>query len=311
MRKNKAEHQSPYFSIVIPVFNRAATLGPTLESCLNQTFTDFEIIIVDDGSTDGLKAVVAAYEDPRIRYIWQENGGGSSARNTGIDVARGKYIAFLDSDDRFLESKLFKCHQYLKDNPCDCLYSQMLVDRGVGKYWIKPPRAILPGEHMADYLLCRRGWVPTSTCVVEKLWASRIRYQETLSCGDDMDFAIRLFNEGAKFHMLDEALVVCMDVPDPNRLSSIRNFKESNQWMESLRDAIPSKAYYGHRGWRLAKTMVSKSYFKAFLMYMNAIFHGAYSPKLALVIFCQIFFPRDLYRNISDAIAANFGKLKT
>ncbi len=310
MRKNKAESQSPYFSIVIPVFNRAATIGPTIESCLKQSFTDFEVVIVDDGSDDNLKETINAYMDPRIHYVWRENGGGSAARNTGIDAAQGRYIAFLDSDDRFLENKLEECHQYLKDTPCDCLYSQMLVDRGVGKYWIKPPRAILPGEHMADYLLCRRGWVPTSTCVVEKLWARRIRYLETLGCGDDMDFAIRLFNEGAKFHMLDKALIVYMDLKDPNRLSLTRNYKELNRWIEGLRDAIPSKAYYGHRGWRLAKTMVGKSYFKAFLMYMNAVFRGAYSPKMAMVIFCQIFFPRDLYRNTCDAIALNFSKIK-
>ena len=310
MSEKKLKSQSPYFSIVIPVFNRATTLGPTIESCLKQTFTDFEIMIVDDGSSDELQDTINNYKDPRIHYVWRENGGGSAARNTGIEAARGKYIAFLDSDDLFLEDKLLKCHRYLENNDCDCLYSQVYLDRGVGKYWIKPPRAIAPKEHMADYLLRDRGWIPTPTLVVENSLAKKVLFREGMPFGQDMDFAIRLYNEGVSFHMLNEPLVICMDLYDPTRVSFSRNYEELNQWTEDMRGKIPPKAYFGNQGWRLAKTLVESSYFKAFLLYANALLRGAYGPKMAVIIYCQIFFPIKIYRKVTDSIASLFSNIK-
>jgi glycosyltransferase involved in cell wall biosynthesis len=310
MSKSKPEHQSPYFSIVIPVFNRAATIGPTIESCLKQSFTDFEVVIVDDGSGDNLEGTINAYSDPRIRYVWRKNGGGSAARNTGIETARGKYIAFLDSDDFFLEDKLFKCHQFLENNDCECLYSKMYVDRGVGKYWVKPPRAIAPNEHMADYLLRDRGWIPTPTMVVKNTLAKKVLFKVGMPFGQDMDFAIRLYNSGAKFHMLEEPLVICMDLYDPTRVSFSKNYDALDKWTEEMRDKIPPKAYYGNQGWRLAKTLVDRSYFKALSYYANALFRGSYGPKMAIIIFCQIFFPIRIYRTVTDTIAALFSTIK-
>ncbi len=92
----------PVFSIVIPTYNRAKIISRAIQSILKQTFGEFELIIVDDGSTDGSRAVIKQINDPRISYIWQENGGVSAARNAGVKSARGKYIAFLDSDDEVL-----------------------------------------------------------------------------------------------------------------------------------------------------------------------------------------------------------------
>lgn len=310
MRANQPKSKPPYFSVVIPVFNRAAALGPTMESCLKQTFTDFEALVVDDGSGDNLKDVVKACKDPRVRYIWRTNGGGSAARNTGVQAAGGKYIAFLDSDDIFLEDKLLKCHRFLENNDCDCLYSQVYLDRGVGKYWIKPPRALAPKEHMADYLLRDQGWVPTPTLVVENNLAKKTLFREGMPFGQDMDFAIRLYNHGAKFHMLKEPLVICMDLYDPARVSFSRNYDELNKWTEDMREKIPSKAYLGNKGWRLAKTLAGESYLKALLLYANALLHGAYRPKMAFIIFCQIIFPRTVYRKIADSAAAKMGKTR-
>ncbi len=89
----------PFFSVVIPSFNRAHLIGKTIESVINQTFTDFELIIVDDGSTDDTEAVINNYTDARIHYVYQENGERGKARNTGTQLAGGNYVFFLDSDD--------------------------------------------------------------------------------------------------------------------------------------------------------------------------------------------------------------------
>jgi glycosyltransferase involved in cell wall biosynthesis len=99
--------QPPTVSIVIPTYNRAGVIGKPIQSILNQTFQDFEIIVVDDCSTDDTERVLASYDDPRIRYIrHQSNSGVAIARNTGINSSHSPHIAFLDSDDAWLPEKL-------------------------------------------------------------------------------------------------------------------------------------------------------------------------------------------------------------
>ncbi|NLF03256.1 MAG: glycosyltransferase family 2 protein, partial [Anaerolineales bacterium] len=100
----------PTVSVIIPTYNRLAYLQEAIDSVLAQTYTDYEIIVVDDGSTDGMgDALRALYRDHlggRLRYRWQENAGRSAARNAGVTLSQGKYLAFLDDDDTYLPHKL-------------------------------------------------------------------------------------------------------------------------------------------------------------------------------------------------------------
>jgi glycosyltransferase involved in cell wall biosynthesis len=107
----------PKVSVIIPTYNRADFLAETVDSVLNQTYGDFEIIIVDDGSTDNTYQVAQTFTDPRIKYIRQENQGLSGARNSGIRCAEAEYLAFLDSDDILFPHKLEIQVQALDDNP--------------------------------------------------------------------------------------------------------------------------------------------------------------------------------------------------
>lgn len=86
-------------SVVVPAYNYGRYLGEAIDSVLAQTHRDFELIVVDDGSSDSTREIVAAYTDPRLRYVWQQNQGLSAARNTGIREARFDFVAFLDADD--------------------------------------------------------------------------------------------------------------------------------------------------------------------------------------------------------------------
>ena len=101
-----AKVANPLVSVIIPTYNRDEFIGETIQSVLDQTFRDFEIIIIDDGSTDGTADVVKTFSDDRVKYIYQENRGRSNARNHGLKKAAGRYIAFLDSDDLYLPGKL-------------------------------------------------------------------------------------------------------------------------------------------------------------------------------------------------------------
>lgn len=97
----------PKVSIIVPAFNAAPTLLQTLDSLLNQTYRDFEILLVDDGSTDATRRLAEAYcADPRMRVVRQSNRGAAGARNTGIAMARGRYIGFCDADDMWHPQKL-------------------------------------------------------------------------------------------------------------------------------------------------------------------------------------------------------------
>lgn len=108
---------SPLVTVIIPTFNREKYIGETIQSVLDQTLNDFEIIIIDDGSTDGTKAVVCSFSDDRIHYIYQSNRGRSAARNHALNIARGRYITFLDSDDVYLPKKLQLQVDFLDTHP--------------------------------------------------------------------------------------------------------------------------------------------------------------------------------------------------
>src|SRR5262245_12992873 len=100
---------SPAVSVVLPAYNRAGSIGGAIPSVLRQTWADFELIVIDDGSEDGTLEAAAGIRDPRLRLIaGQSNRGAAAARNRGAAVARADWIAFQDSDDEWLPEKLEK-----------------------------------------------------------------------------------------------------------------------------------------------------------------------------------------------------------
>jgi glycosyltransferase involved in cell wall biosynthesis len=107
----------PVFSIVIPTYNRSKKLKKTINSVISQTFTDYEIIVIDDGSNDDTASVMASFNDSRIRYEWQINSGGpATPRNIGINLAKADWICFLDADDLWYPEKLIKVYKIIESN---------------------------------------------------------------------------------------------------------------------------------------------------------------------------------------------------
>lgn len=117
------------FSVIIPVYNKAKTIKASIDSVVSQTERDFEIIIVDDGSTDELKSVLSQYND--LRVVHQQNGGVSVARNTGIKNALGEYVCFLDADDLWKEDHLKTLGELIKKYPaCDYFVTSHMITFG-------------------------------------------------------------------------------------------------------------------------------------------------------------------------------------
>ena len=122
----------PLFSIIIPVYNVEKYLNKCVDSVLNQTFTDFEVILVDDGSPDNCPAICDSYaeKDKRVRVIHKQNGGLICARKSGLEAARGDYIGFVDSDDWIEENMYELFADMIKKYSPDMVLSDFYFDSG-------------------------------------------------------------------------------------------------------------------------------------------------------------------------------------
>lgn len=186
----------PYFSVILPTYNRAHLLSKAIESVLAQTFTDWELLIVDDGSTDTTKELVTAFADERIRYIYQENQERSAARNNGIKQARGAYICFLDSDDYFLEMKLENLHsERCRLNQPNCvIYDGLTFEIGNQCYNTPLPNRISTQTIYEFLLLNPIG--PLQMCIPTHLLAQHA-FNPALRIGEDVELWLRIAHNAA------------------------------------------------------------------------------------------------------------------
>ena len=290
------------FSIVVPLYNRAAGIRATLESVLRQTVNDFEIVVVDDGSTDAPEVGIAAIGDPRIRYVRQSNTGGGAARNRGIQEARGQYIALLDSDDFFLPNKLARISTELPLAPNEVLYSSMLVDRGVGRYWTRPERGIAAGEDVGEYLFVSNQLIQTSTIVLPTALAQKVLFDGQLAKGQDLDFCLRLQQAGAEFRMIDDPLVIWMDATEVGRTSHLGGYQSVLLWLDRCSSMLTPKANLGYRATVLAYYMghhqpwiVARDLWKGLVV-------GGVPFRIILRQALRAYLPRGSYRRIADTV---------
>lgn len=286
----------PLVTVVIPVFNRAETIGPTLKSVQDQTFHDFECLVIDDGSDDAeqLEAAVSGLNDGRFRYVRRDNGGGSAARNTGIAQARGDIVAFLDSDDRWLPEKLERDLAAGADR--QVVYSPVLVERAGRIRGIRPRRALRAGEEVSEYLTCHQGFTQTSTVALPLELARRVQFDERIAFAQDTDFAIRLAATGAAFRMHPTALATFNDNLSGQRLSHRAQWQPVLEWLDRTRPLMTDRAYLAYRGWHVARLAAEAGrYGKALRFYSTALVRGALPPRLAAKALAQIFIPRSVY----------------
>ena len=148
----------PRVSVVIPTYNCEQFLDRTIDSALRQTYQDFEIIVVDDGSTDGTQSLVAGY-GKAVRYVYQPNQGASAARNTALSQASGEFIAYLDADDLWLPEKLARQVEFLDAHPaCGFVHTEVSVideqDNVLhARFNLETNRPVPQGRCMRDVLL--------------------------------------------------------------------------------------------------------------------------------------------------------------
>lgn len=190
---------APLVSVVIPTHNRSDVVGRAIASARAQTTTDIEIIVVDDASSDETKSVVAGIRDDRVRYVRRdERGGGSAARNTGIREAIGSYVAFLDSDDEWLATKLEQQLRCIRDGRGPVLAMCAFVRvQGASRRRAWP--AAMGARDAAHRLLSLVGGPMSASLFMvsrAQLLDSGVEFDPDLPALQDLDFAFRLSAAG-------------------------------------------------------------------------------------------------------------------
>ncbi len=201
--------RAPKVSVIIPTYNRATLLARAMGSVLDQGFEDFELIVVDDASTDRTRETVEGFADGRVRYLRHDtNEGAATARNTGIRASRGQYIAFHDSDDEWLAGKLEKQMRLFEEagDTVGAVYCAFLrIENGKETY--------IPGPHIQDregdlsHALLFENFVSTQTLVVRRDCLEKAGlFFDHLPRFQDWELAIRL-SADCEFRLIDESLV--------------------------------------------------------------------------------------------------------
>jgi glycosyltransferase involved in cell wall biosynthesis len=218
---------NPSISVVLPVHNRADVLSRAIQSVLDQSLKTFELIVVDDGSTDDSAAVARSFADERIKVIeLGKNRGGNAARNAGVSAAGAPLIAFLDSDDTYLPEKLETVvAEFSRRAGLDLLVDSFIKVQPSGARVARKNPVIRDRETFRKALFTRQLWKATPSITVKREIAERVKFDETLRRLQDFDFLIRA-SEVANCGSTDAVLWV--KYWDPNAISIQDNMIPAN-----------------------------------------------------------------------------------
>lgn len=228
----------PRFTVVVPLYNKEQSIERTVRGILDQTFTDFELVIVDDGSTDSSVAKVKTFDDPRIRLVQQPNGGPSAARNTGVRHAKADWVVFLDADDELTPDALEHFDKTINAHPeadiIDCAKQCRLNDRLIDvphpiEGWVK--------NNMRE---CYFGRISPGAgfSVFRKSVLARCPYDERLRRYEDAEWLVRIL-DGTRVY-------------SSRKVTSIHdmNFAEaSNRRKDIAEDAVGHLSLKGKNFW--------------------------------------------------------------
>ena len=257
-------------SVIVPVYNSAQYLSECLESVLSQSFKDFEAICINDGSTDNSLEILKQFQnkDPRIKIIDQENQGVSAARNAGLELATGKYVGFVDSDDTIQKNFFEKLFQKAEESGADAVYSKLSVTRNFGGFAgvIESQQIVqklLPDFFMRDNLHS----VCTKLFRLDMIRNNQIRFSIGTQHGEDAQFNIEFLMQAQRISFLDYCGYHYREVEG----SATRNIAKHDylrrivevyetEWATIIGNAIDQNTLENLKRIRFANTVISLVY---------------------------------------------------
>lgn len=219
---------APRVSVLIPCYNAGPYLGQAIQSVLDQTYQDLEIIVVDDGSTDDTAAVAKSF--PSVRYIHNAHSGISVSRNLAIREARGEMVAFLDADDMWTPDKLEKQLAYLDSRP-DCQVVYTLVEN----FFDGPPESMT--QRQGELLKAKVEYCLPAACIRRAVFEKYGGFREDYPYGEDTQWLARLWAAGINMHHCIQEPLYLRRIHGSNISLTHREVNKQNM-MSLLADAI-------------------------------------------------------------------------
>lgn len=306
---------APTVSVIIPVFNRAGVIGAALRSVFAQTFRDFEVIVVDDASHDDLKAALQPFMgDPCLRLVRQlENGGVSAARNRGMEEARGRFIAFLDSDDLWLPEKLaaqvaaVEAHKTPLRVFCITLTE---VRSGDGSCRVRPERVRREDEQFDEFLYCSNGFAQASSFFLSRALALECRFNVTLRQYEDHLFFIAAGAHGADLVIVGQSFVVWHDDDRADRLGSRDNIDRARQFLFAGKGCMSEKAAVAFEASVVGPALWRDDKKGAVVLFFRAFWGGSLSTKRILLLLARCIVPTQLYTSLRRRLMSSQPNVK-
>jgi len=290
-----------FFSVIIPTYNRENFLFRTLQSVLSQDYPFFEILLIDDGSTDGTKDLVSQIGSEKIKYIYKENEERGKARNTGIRVAKGDYITFLDSDDTMYPYHLSHAAKFIKENKdIDFLKLGHEVRNEEGKLLAKMNNIVGDANEFilkGNYFSCIGIFLRNE--IAQEIQFNNDRY---LSPSEDWEYWLRL-SVRYKFHY-DNTITSCML---EHRGRSVHKFNHKlnklviSRFISSLKNDPVFLKKRGHLLNKIKAQMYT-------LLCLNKVVTGSNTNVLSIFLYACKLSPREIFRRRSLAIIKYYSK---
>ncbi len=291
------DFENSFFSVLIPLYNKQSNIQATVESVLHQSYPEFELIIINDGSTDNSLSILESISDPRLVIINKPNGGVSSARNEGIKKAKNEYLAFLDGDDLWDLNFLMKMKKLIDDFPEASFYSSQIYRKALNESLIRNSEHKHRG-YVENFFKeeIKAPLVSSSNIIIKKSCFDKVGIFNTqLTRGEDREMWVRL---ARNFKFAFEPTPLCYYIYDANDRACYLPRELSKTYVEY---DLSNKSYF-EKKYHLRKTLTlfeqfrdQKRYKDAYQMIVN---HKRYSGLI-------------LYALVSDYIKRAFKKTFT
>lgn len=269
----------PVISVIIPTFNRLEATIKSIESVFKQTYKNIEVIVVDDCSTDGSFEKLNVLLGNKIILLQNhENSGAGTGRNLGVDNCSGNYIAFLDSDDEWLPTKLDEQYNLLVScyEKNALVYAPANLVHNNQPIVVNPSRALSENERVEDYIFFSKQDIQTSGWFMSKEFFQKVRFTDKLKRHQDWDFVLRAQELGCKFIFAPNVLYVRNGGDKSQHVGTFKLDGLTEAWLLKLKKIVPAPTYHKIAFVLLYDAYLAISPLKTFPLIINAFIDGCF-----------------------------------